>query len=165
MADIAAAAAMSRPALYNHFKNKEEIFRALSQRINEDVVAAVKGAAQATGAVTDRLLGVMLARNEWMFDLLNVSEHGRELVDEKNRICGEAGQQGNARFVEALAWLLEQGARSGELDPRLRGVRANKAAQLLADAAGGVMTGETSKERAADRLGMLVRVFAAGLRS
>jgi AcrR family transcriptional regulator len=164
MADIATAAAMSRPALYNHFRNKEEIFRALGQRISDDVVAAIEAAAQTPGSVADRLVAVMLARIEWMFELLNVSEHGRELVDEESRICGAAGQKANERFVAVLAHLLEQGARGGEVDPRLRSVRATKAAELLADAAGGVLAGEPSKERAADRLGMLVRIFVTGLR-
>ena len=36
MADIAEAAGMSRPALYQHFANKEDIFRAMLARILDD---------------------------------------------------------------------------------------------------------------------------------
>src|SRR5687768_13297384 len=85
LGDIAEAAGLSRPALYHYFRNKEDVFRALSQRINRGVVAAVTEAAGRPGDTEARLTGVLEARTGWAFDLLHASEHGRELIDAKNR--------------------------------------------------------------------------------
>ena len=43
--DIAEESGLSRPALYYYFRNKEDVFRALVERINRGVVETVTKAA------------------------------------------------------------------------------------------------------------------------
>ena len=98
MADIARAAGISRTSLYNHFPTKEDVFKALSERINTRVYNAVVAALGSRGAWDERLLGVVNARVSWVYELLHASEYGRELINEKNRICGGAVLAANDRF-------------------------------------------------------------------
>ena len=98
MADIARASGISRTSLYNHFPTKEDVFKALSERINTRVYNAVVAAQGSRGAWDKRLLGVVNARVSWVYELLHASEYGRELINEKNRICGGAVLAANDRF-------------------------------------------------------------------
>lgn len=160
MADIAAASGLSRTALYNHFADKEAVFRALSSRINDGVLAAVKAAAQAAlqqqGSLEQRLAAVMEARVGWAFDLLHASAHGRELIDEKNRLCGAGSAEANARFLALLERIIRDG--SG-----LAAAPAREAAGLLVDSVAGILAGESSEPRARRRLRRFIAIFAAGL--
>ena len=49
MSDIAKAAGISRTSLYNHFPAKEDVFKALSGRINNRVYAGVVAAIAVSG--------------------------------------------------------------------------------------------------------------------
>ena len=97
MADIARASGISRTSLYNHFPTKEDVFKALSGRINTRVYNAVVAALRSPGAWDERLLAVVNARVSWVYELLHASEYGRELINEKNRICGGAVLAANDR--------------------------------------------------------------------
>ena len=55
MLDIAQAAGMSRAALYLHFKNKEDVFRAGSARAHATVMAQVAAALAESGPVFTRI--------------------------------------------------------------------------------------------------------------
>ena len=66
MADIARASGISRTSLYNHFPTKEDVFKALSERINTRVYNAVVAALRSPGAWDERLLGVVNARVSWV---------------------------------------------------------------------------------------------------
>ena len=60
MADIARASGISRTSLYNHFPTKEDVFKALSERINTRVYSAVVAALRSRGAWDERLLAVVM---------------------------------------------------------------------------------------------------------
>lgn len=164
LGDIADDAGLSRPALYHYFRNKEDVFRALSQRINAGVVAAVTEAAQMRdGGVEDRLYAVLAARVSWAFELLHASEHGHELIDAKNRLCGQAGAQTEARFSEVLEAIIARAARKGELTLAPIGLTAGEAAAFLVDCLGGLIAEITTEAEARRRLRALARMFARGL--
>lgn len=158
MADIARAAGLSRTALYNHFPDRDAVFLAAVQRVNDGVLAAVTAAAQAPhDSLAAHLAAVLEARAGWAFELLRASPHGRELIDEKNRLCGPLSAATNARFLA----LLERIIRS-----RLKGMPAlppRQAAALLNDAAAGLLQEAVSEAALRKRLRQLARIFAAGL--
>lgn len=163
LGDIAEEVGLSRPALYHYFRNKEDVFRALSQRINAGVVAAVAAAATQEGlALQERLWAVMTARVGWAFDLLHASEHGRELVDEKNRLCGPTSAETNARFAAVIAAILERAAARGEIALNRLEMSPGEAAAFLVDCLEGLIGEVTDEAIARQRLGVLARLFAAG---
>jgi len=163
VADIAEAAGLSRPALYHYFRNKEDVFRALSQRINRGVLAAVTEAAHRGGDTRERLAAVLEARAGWAFELLHASEHGRELIDAKNRLCGAAGADANAQFTALLERILARGEAKGEIALGPTGMSPAEAAGFLMDSVEGVIGKETVEAEARRRLRILTGLFAAGL--
>ncbi|MFZ5718703.1 MAG: helix-turn-helix domain-containing protein [Pseudomonadota bacterium] len=163
LGDIAEEVGLSRPALYHYFRNKEDVFRALSQRINAGVVAAVAAAATQEGlALEERLYAVMAARVGWAFDLLHASEHGRELIDAKNRLCGPTSAETNARFAAVIAAILDRAAAKGEIALDGLDMSPNESAAFLVDCLQGLVGEVTDEAIARQRLRALARLFAAG---
>jgi AcrR family transcriptional regulator len=155
MADIAKAAGVSRTSLYNHYPAKEDVFKALSGRINERVYGEVVAAMRAVGPWDKRLLEIINARVSWVYELLHASPYGRELINEKNRICGGDVIVANDRFAGIVADLLAENA----------GNRTDSAtfAHVLIQSVNGVLEKAETKEDAEHGVSLLVRFFCKGL--
>ena len=156
MADIARASGISRTSLYNHFPTKEDVFKALSERINTRVYNAVVAALGSRGAWDKRLLGVVNARVSWVYELLHASEYGRELINEKNRICGGAVLAANDRFESLIRDLLAR-----QFPKR---VDTAQLASILIQSVNGVLEKAETKEGAETSIALLLRVFCKGLK-
>jgi len=164
MQDVAKAAGISRAAVYLHFKNKEDVFRALSLRVHERVLAAAEAAGTATEGIEDRLRAVLSAKLLGHFQLVHRSLHGRELLDENNRLCGDVSAEYRTRHVGLVARLLGGAERAGELRLRGLGLDADAAAELIMDCAKGLEDGGApSADVFRRRVGDLTRVLACGL--
>ncbi len=103
MADVAEGAGMSRPALYQYYANKDEIFRAVLQRVlaraADDAIAAL----DAPGSLEQQLDGFL---QRWFGDLieqLHGTEHGAELVEAKAGHAKPVADAADARVRRALA--------------------------------------------------------------
>jgi AcrR family transcriptional regulator len=156
MTDIAAEAGLSRTALYKHYRQREDVFRALSQRVNQGVRDAVVAAARQDGHLEQRLRAVLAARVGWAFEALHLSAHGRELIDAKNELCGASGTETDAQFRKLLAQII---ARATGHDAR----RSDAEAGLITACLPGLIDGANREEDARERLQRFVAIFAAGL--
>lgn len=137
MQDIARAAGMSRAALYLHFKNKEDLFRAGSERAHLQVMSEVDVALAADGDVIDRIDAAMAAYLCGLMAEISASAHGAELFDAGRALTGEISRNTQAWLVERLGEVLDSAATAGEID--LSGVEAapaELAALILATADG-----------------------------
>ena len=155
MSDIAQAAAISRTSLYNHFPTKEEVFKALSSRINSNVYAAVITAMNAPGAWDRRLLGIVNARVSWVYELLHASQYGRELISEKNRICGGDVLAANDRFQMLIARLLAESPASNRDFDAL--------AKVLVQSVNGVLEKAETRQQAEQGVHLLLEMFCTAL--
>ena len=155
MADIAKAAGISRTSLYNHFPAKEDVFRALSSRMNERVYREVVAALSATAPWDRQLLDIINARVGWVYELLHASEYGRELINEKNRICGNAILAANDRFAAIVAKLLARNLTAHAESTML--------AHVLIQSVNGVLQNAESKSQAEKDVTLLVDLFCKGL--
>ncbi|MFT5531231.1 MAG: AcrR family transcriptional regulator [Candidatus Poriferisodalaceae bacterium] len=90
MADIAQAAGMSRPALYLHFDNKDEILRSMLHRIMDDATTAALAELSSASNAANQLDGFLQRYNGDLAMLLQSTEHGAELIEAK---------QGHAKSV------------------------------------------------------------------
>jgi AcrR family transcriptional regulator len=106
MADIARRAGMSRSALYLHYRNKEDIFRSLTQRFFEQAVADVALALAADGSAEERLAAAFAAKDGPMMEVVLGTPHGSELMDAGFAIGGDIVAEGEAKIAALLAeWL------------------------------------------------------------
>jgi AcrR family transcriptional regulator len=155
MTDIAREAGLSRTALYKTYLSLEDVFRALSQRVNQGVRQAVIEAAAARGDLATRLEAVISARVSWAFEALHLSEHGHELIDAKNSLCGRTGADTEAQFRKLLARIIEEAGVAPS--------SAASAANVIVKCMPGLIDGQRSEADARDQVAQFVRVFAAGL--
>lgn len=155
MSDIARAAGVSRTSLYKHFATKEDVFKGLSERINARVYDAVVDAFSEQSPWDERLLGAINARVSWVYELLHDSEYGRELVDEKNRICGGQILAANDLFQSLVAGLLAEQLKDS--------VRADLLASLLIQSVNGVLEKAATSQEAKANVTVLVQIFCRGL--
>ncbi len=139
--DVAREAELSRTALYQHFANKEELLRALAANLYHRALIAAGDAARTDGAIEGRLFGVLDAKMGFFYELLHGSEHGREMLDDGNRICGDVTTKAGRRYQRILASLIRDGETSGEFSLQRAGLAPDGAAQFLIDCATGLAGG------------------------
>ncbi len=166
MEDLAQAADISRPALYTHFRNKEDIFRALARRVQEQALHGAAAAAAAEGSVETRMRGVLEAKLGTFFELVQQSAHARELLDENSRVCGDISAEYQRKFLKVLEKLIAEGTARGDLAPDRVGLRPAAAADMIVASAQGLEQAGVhapTRQNYRRRLGQLVRVLVAGL--
>jgi len=156
MADIAAAAGLSRPALYLRVRNKEDLAVAVSRRVHEASLRAARAAAAAPTAPAERVRGVLRAKLELTLDLAARSAHALELISANRRIAAEI----SADYEATLRRLLTGVLLDARLAPRRR---AGDVAGMLIGAVVGLEQELDSPRRARALLDLLVDLTVAGL--
>ncbi len=163
---VAREAGISRAALYLHFANKEELFRALVTAWHARATTEAAAAACGSGDLAERVTAVLGAKSGRFFDLLRSSSHADEFLDENHRLCGELSAAAAARHTRLLARMLTAAARAGEISFAAAGVSAAQTAELLLDAAEGIKArgrATLSPRAYRQRLARAVRILTAGL--
>ncbi len=161
---IAAAAGVSRPTVYAHFADKEEVFRTIVAALHDDQLSAMRTAAEREGPIAEKLYDVLLARFAPFVALTSSSEHGGELLDENSRVCGDIATAARRHSAKLVEQVLEDASRQGELDLDRAGLTAAQAAGVVFDAALGAKENATVTPGAYRRkLRRLVNVLLHGL--
>jgi len=162
--DIAEEVGLSRPAIYHYFKNKDAVFKAVTDRIHKDISLAVERAVANKGSLEESLFGVFEARAGRDYALLFVSPHGRELLDERKRQDQAAEAGSGLRVRAALEELLREAEEAGEVDLASHGVSVVSAVDLLDHFFEGLLAREPSETNASRAARAMVDIFVAGLR-
>ncbi|MBW8484863.1 TetR/AcrR family transcriptional regulator [Actinomadura parmotrematis] len=101
MDDIARRAGMSRSAVYQYVRNKDDAFRRLAERLHEQALGAAAGAASRPGAAPrERVRGVLAAKLALLPP--GGSPHTAELLDERARLFGGICEGFTARLRALL---------------------------------------------------------------
>ena len=115
----AEAAGLTRQALYHHFKSKEELFRAVIERLHENAMAAEIAAGEATekagGSLADILIAEITARIEQLIAPLEGSPHIEELFSEHLLQARDIYQTYAARYAAQLTATIERVCRKQRL--------------------------------------------------
>lgn len=110
MEDIASVAGMSRAAVYQYVRNKDDAFRGLAIRLHDEALSEAQAAAAGEGAPEQRIRGVLNAKLQLVLGMLTDSPHTAELLDEKGRLFGDICTQFTADIAKLLtALFLEAG--------------------------------------------------------
>jgi len=161
--DIAREAEIAKGTVYLSFESKEEIFRALCERLIECVDSAVKVARATSSPIHERLVAVLEAKFGFFFETVYRSAHAAELMDSKNRLSADLFAQSGRRYMKVLREMIEEATRAGELAPSRMELDADDLAQMLVAAAHGIESNATSRAQYHRRLREIVRVIVAGL--
>jgi AcrR family transcriptional regulator len=78
---VAQAAGVSRPALYQYFRNKQDVFAAVAEQVTDQLVTAAHRARDAEGTLADRVYGVLAVRLDATAGLAEI-RYRQELVDQ-----------------------------------------------------------------------------------
>lgn len=150
MADIASAADMSRPALYQHYANKEEIFRATLESILETAVTNALAELESDQSLAERLDGFAQRWAGDMTESFRATEHGADLVEAKAGHARPVVEAANKRLYDGL---------STHLDDVANG-RGRELAELLILSSTGLKYDEPSMRVLRGRLTALAHAVA-----
>ncbi len=139
MEDIAREAGISRTALYYYFRNKEEVFLGLSDWFHDQVMTATNIALSYQGPADLAILKILEARMALFFELVFLSEHGKEIADSNNLMVGPACKQHKQLYLSLLANKLKTAQSTGDINYAAVGMNDEDAALFLIDCANGLM--------------------------
>jgi len=162
METIAQAAGVSRPALYQHFTGKREVFRAGIVHMLDTAGTLAETAARAEGTVEDRVYDVLATKIDLVIGHVE-AEFRSELLAEATAIAGDLLESHKERITGAVASVLSSAA--GELRQLDNELSVRDAAVLLLYAATGIELEHATAEAAHIRLRQLVNVMIRGLRA
>lgn len=89
MDDIAASMGVSRSAVYQYVRGKDDAFRRLAGRLHEQALRRARDAATADTPYEVRLHGVLAAKLDLVLQLAGDSPHAAELLDARARVFGD----------------------------------------------------------------------------
>lgn len=163
MEDIASEAGLSRTALYLQFRNKEDIFRELAAGLHEEALSGAEAALNSDQPLSNRLRSAVEAKTLKLIQIIQASPHGSELMDEKNRLCGDLASDSEKRFVAMLERAFIRADETKAIELAGAGLSASEAAELFAHSIIGLKGPDVPLNRYRKRLGSLVDVFVRGL--
>lgn len=160
MDDIARGAGLSRPALYLHYRNKEDIFRSLAQFYYDEAAESLARALERDGPPSDVLAQAFEAESGAIVEDMLASPHGAELVDTKGTTSADIAEAGEARLTAIYEEWLRRGAEAGRL--RLPGTPA-AAAEAIVAAHHGIKSAGIDHATYRRRARQLAALLGAGL--
>jgi len=164
MEDIASEADLSRAALYLQFRNKEDIFRELATDLHEEALSQAEAALGTQDSLPERLRAAMEAKTLRMIEIAHRSPHGSELMDEKNRLCGDLAIDSEKRFQRMLTRAFRRADEAREIDLLTSGLSASEAAELFARAVDGLKSAGITADAYRKRVASFAKLFVTGLR-
>lgn len=102
MSHIAEAAGVSRPALYQYFGDKKEIFASAFIGLFEQLVEDALLALEQPGTTADRLDGFLQRYEGDLFERMSASPHVDEIIGAKNEQVAAAAAAVVSRLSEGL---------------------------------------------------------------
>lgn len=155
MANIADAAGMSRPALYQYFRDKNDIFTSAFVALFEGLVEQALSALHQPGSTVEQLDGFLQRYEGDLWERMATSPFSEEIIRSKNAEVVSAIAAVVARLSDGLTAYLEQ--RSADAQARAEWV------ELLRWSPKGFSYDRPSVDTFRRRLTALARVVAAEL--
>lgn len=118
MDDIASTMGLSRSAVYQYVRGKDDAFRQLAARLHTRALRQAREAATAEGAsYATRVRGALAAKLDLVRGLSGDSPHTAELLDEKARLFGDICGTFTAELRHLLIALFTQAGMPSTIEP------------------------------------------------
>ncbi|MFD0415548.1 TetR/AcrR family transcriptional regulator [Streptomyces sp. NPDC127108] len=104
MDDIAREMGVSRSAVYQYVRGKDDAVRQLARRLHDRALDRAAAAATADAPPAERIHGILAAKLDLVLDLAGGSGHAAELLDAKARLSGDICDA----FTERIRGLLTE---------------------------------------------------------
>lgn len=114
--DIASEAGVSRTGIYHHFRNKEEIFKAITEDIHARAQQIAEEIANSDLPIEEKLKGILHAKMTRFYEKIQTAKHGSEMTDESSRLMGEFLALWSARYTKLMAAVLRKAEAAGEIN-------------------------------------------------
>ncbi len=164
MNDIAEAAAISRPALYLMFENKEHLFAELATFRLEQAAGAAENALGSESPLTERFLEAVLVFERIFYEPIADSPHGAELMDANISLKNERMTEGLERLMTTLVNELNKAAQVGEIQFTNAPGTPREFVELLFTSIGGIKKKATSGADFRKQVQQLTQIFLAMLK-
>lgn len=116
MADLAAAAGVSRPALYQYFDNRADLFRAaFAALLHRGTDRALAALAEPTSLI-EQLDGFLQRLSGDAYEQLAATDHGDELMEAKHEFAADVAAEAIARAHAGLRDHLSAGHPVDQVD-------------------------------------------------
>lgn len=110
MDDIAGELGVSRSAVYQYVRGKDDAVRRLTRRLHDRALERAAAAAVSDTPPAERIHGILAAKLDLVLDLVGGSPHTAELLDATARLSGDICDAFTGRIRELL---VEQFAAAG----------------------------------------------------
>ena len=102
MADIATAAGLSRPALYQYFADRADLFAAAFRLLLDEATDAALDALVSPVALADQLDGYLQRLSGDAYESLAETKFGEELMEARHQFAADAAANATARAHDGL---------------------------------------------------------------
>ncbi len=155
MEDIAKESGMSRGAVYQYVRNKEEAFQLLAQRLFAETLVAARAGIDTGSNLTDKLIAALTAKLELALRLWRDSPHAAELLGNGARMSADF----TATYTATMHDLIRDTIVTDHPD-----IDAAEVAELLLALTRGLETDLSDPDGVRRRLHRGVALIVAGLR-
>ncbi len=157
--EVCAGAGVTKGALYHHFKNKEDLFLAVLDDVEKDLIRAGTTAPEPAGDLWDRLRAGCQA----FLDVCARPNTGRVLVQARTAVSWERARQVEGRYLGLLRDALGGAAAEGIIETTGPAILAQLLFGLFAEAAT-MIAGAADPAAARRDVGRELDAILAGLR-
>lgn len=159
MKDLADAAGISRASLYLHFSNKEDLFRAGSERAHATVMSEVEAGLNHEGPVIQRVKEAMTSYLQGLMEEISVSPHGQELFDSNMALSSDITLASRERITTLVTTALDKATHDGEI--QLEGIEATpqELATLILSTAEGIKAAGGVGEQISHGISLFMRIL------
>jgi len=163
MQDIADTLGISRPALYQYYKNKEAVFLALVEytlKLGEQ--AAIKGFSRSTDNFECLLHGVK-DMEQVLFGPIFLKPNGKELLTLSKKLAPELMQNFEVQLFDKVVCVLEKALIQQEIDLTKLNIEVPNVARVILLGIDGIKNASNSLEELDQQLNLFLTVFWQGL--
>ena len=163
MQDIADALGISRPALYQYYKNKEAVFLALVEHtLNLGEQAAIKGFKHSADNFECLLHGIK-DMEQVLFGPIFLKPNGKELLILSKKLAPELMTNFEMQLFNKIVCVLEKAVTEQEINLKRLNVNVTDAAKVILQSVDGIKNSSESLGELDQQLNLFLTVFWQGL--